>query len=165
MNTDTLPAIVGSSASNQSAQKPGVPKLVLPAQRGRQTRREREGKIRPKGFAALDIGDFAARYGKFQREQRLGLSRRQIAEQKEKRQKARVFRPFDPQKGAKVLSADATPVDKARGRVYLTLSNGQVLRPDKLLSVRSRKSRGRTDGNPVLVAKAVAFITSKVPPQ
>ena len=159
MENNTAPVIVGA---DKPAQRPGVPKLILPATRGAQTKTGARQGRKPKGLPVLDVGDFAARYGKFQREQRLGLSRRKLREQKEARDKARQLRGFFPQRGTKVARADATPADQEKGRLYLTLENGQVINPAKLLAVKRRR-RGVTDGNPVLVRKTVDFINSRVP--
>lgn len=160
-NTLETPVVVGKP-DDKPAQRPGLPKLVLAATRGRQTRQERATGRKPKGFAELDVGDFSARLLKYQQAQRRGPSRRKAREEKDARLKARQLRGFFPQKGTKVARADATPADQAKGRMYLTLENGQVINPAKLLAVKRRR-RGLTDGNPVLVQKAVQFIDSRIP--
>lgn len=155
-NEGPILPIVGKD-KNAPAQKPGIPKLILPATQVRraQTREEREAGRKPRGYAPLDVGDFAARFGLFQRQMREGLSRQQTRAQIERKQRERILRGFFPQKGTKVGRADASPSDKARGRLYLTLENGQVINPSKFLK--------RADANPVLVEKVVAFIAANSP--
>jgi len=152
---DPKPVVLNKNTA--PAQKPGVPKLVLPATKlqRKQTREERATGRKPRGYASLDVGDFAARFGLFQRQMREGLSRQQTRAQSERKQRERILRGFFPQKGTKVGRADASPSDKARGRLYLTLENGQVINPSKFLK--------RADANPVLVEKVVAFIAANSP--
>lgn len=154
-NTQTEPALPFPTAAKKPArqQKAGLPKLVLAATRGHQTRREREEKRKPKGFAELDVGDFSARLLEYQLAAR--PSRRQRREAKEKRLHDWGLRGFFPQKGTKVVRADATVADKARGRLYLQLDNGQLVNPAKLFA------KGTNRG---LQEKVVAFINAKVPP-
>lgn len=120
-----------------SAQKPGLPKLILPAFRGPPTRKERAEGRKPRGVPTLDVGDFSARLLKYQQSERKGPNAKQRAELKEKQEKAHQLRPFFPQRGMKVERADTNAADAARGRLYLTCSNGQVLRADRV----ARKSR------------------------
>lgn len=165
-NEGPILPIVGKD-KNAPAQRPGVPKLILPPTQLRraQTRYEREHGRKPKGYAELDVGDFAARLLVYQRQVRKGaFSERQQREQKRAQQARHHLRPFFPQAGVKVERADTNANDKARGRVYLTLSNGQVIRPDKLLQMKRRGRNVLEQANPVLVQKAVQYITEKVPP-
>jgi hypothetical protein len=101
----------------------------------------------------IDFGFFAQRWGAYLHAARRKPSRRKLREQKLAHQKARLLRPFHPQCGAKVERADTNNYNRDFGIVYLTLSNGQVVRPDKLLN--------RPDHNPVLREKIVAFIDSQ----
>lgn len=150
MSTET-PAPAAPAKRPAPQQNPNVPKLVLPPTQlqRKQTRQEKLAGRKPRGYALLDIGDFAARFGLYQREMRHGLSRRKEREQKESREAARFLRPFFPQAGTKIARADATPADKDRGRIYLTLENGQVINPSKLM---------RKSDNPVLRQKVLEFI-------
>lgn len=150
MSTET-PAPAAPAKRPAPQQNPNVPKLVLPPTQlqRRQTREEKQNGRKPRGYALLDIGDFAARFGLYQREMRHGLSRQQERAQKEAREKARFLRPFFSQHGTKIARADATPADKARGRLYLTMENGQVINPSKLM---------RKSANPVLRQKVIDFI-------
>lgn len=152
---DAKPVVLNKNTA--PAQKPGIPKLVLPSTKlqRKQTREEKANGRKPRGYAQLDVGDFAARFGLFQRQRRKGLSRQQARAQAEKRERERILRGFFPQKGTKVGRADASPADRARGRMYLTLENGQVINPSKFLQ--------RADANPVLVEKVVAFIAANSP--
>lgn len=120
---------------------------------------------KPKGYAELDVGDFAARLLVYQKQLRSGPTERQQREAKRAQQSRHHMRPFFPQKGVKVDRADTNENDKARGRLYLTLSNGQVIRPDKLLQMKRRGRNVLEQANPVLVQKAVQFIESKIPAQ
>jgi hypothetical protein len=166
-NEDPILPIVGRD-KNAPAQKPGLPKLILPptSLRRRQTREERAMGRKPKGYAELDVGDFAARLLPYQKQLRKGaFSERQQREQKRAQQARHHLRPFFPQAGCKVERADTNANDKARGRVYLTLSNGQVIRPDKLLQMKRRGRNVLEQANPVLVQKAVQYIESKIPAQ
>ena len=101
----------------------------------------------------IDFGQFAEKWGTYLHATRRKPSRRKAREQKLAQQKARFLRPFDPQVGAKVERADTNDYNRALGRIYLTLSNGQVIRPDKLLK--------RDDANPVLREKVVAYLDSQ----
>jgi len=154
MENEPILPLVGKD-KNAPAQKPGVPKLILPATsvRRAQTREERAMGRKPKGYAELDVGDFAARLLPYQRQQRKGVfSARQQREQKRAQQARHHMRPFFPQKGVKVERADTNENDKARGRIYLTLSNGQVVRPDRLI----RKSRSLP-----LIQKTMAYLDAQ----
>jgi len=165
-NEDPILPIVGKD-KNAPAQKPGVPKLILPPTQLRraQTRQERAERRKPKGYAELDVGDFAARMLVYQRQLRSGPTERQQREAKRAQQARHHMRPFFPQKGVTVERADTNENDKARGRIYLTLSNGQVIRPDKLLQMKRRGRNVLEQANPVLVQKAVQYIESKIPAQ
>lgn len=101
----------------------------------------------------IDFGFFAQRWGTYLHAARRKPSRRKLREQKLAHQKARLLRPFHPQCGAKVERADTNDYNRSLGRIYLTLSNGQVIRPDKFLK--------RDDANPVLREKVVAFLDSQ----
>lgn len=101
----------------------------------------------------IDFGFFAQRWGTYLSSVRRKPSRRKLREQKLAQQKARFLRPFDPQCGAKVERADTNDYNRSLGRIYLTLSNGQVVRPDKFLK--------RDDANPVLREKVVAYLDSQ----
>lgn len=165
MENEPILPLVGKD-KNAPAQKPDVPKLILPATtlRRAQTREERAMGRKPKGYAELDVGDFAARLLVYQRQVRKGpFSARHLREQKRAQQAKHHLRPFFPQAGVKVERADTNENDKARGRVYLTLSNGQVIRPDKLLQMKRRGRNVLEQANPVLVQKAVQYIESKIP--
>lgn len=157
MNTENNaePTLPLPTAAKKPArqQKPGLPKLVLVATKGRQTRQERLTGRKPKGFAELDVGDFSARLLEYQLAAK--PTRKQRREAKEKRLHDRGLRGFFPQKGTKVVRADATVADKARGRLFLQLDNGQLVNPAKLL---------KKGTNPVLQQKVVVFINEKIPP-
>ncbi len=152
------PVVFGRSGD--SVQNPNVPKLKLPAIRTSQTRKEKEERRKPRGLPAIDFGDFATRLGEHQRQQRLGFTRKQRRTWLEEHQKRRALRPFFPQKGIKVERVDTNANDAARLRVYLTMTNGQVVRPDRLTAGRGHGKNWRPS-NPVLLRKVNAFLDAQ----
>jgi len=101
----------------------------------------------------IDFADFSKRWNSYLGFNRRQVSRKKLRERKLARQKARLLRPFFPQSGIKVERVDTNDYNRAFGRVYVTMSNGQVLRPDRLLQ--------RDDANPVLREKLVTFFSAQ----
>jgi hypothetical protein len=99
----------------------------------------------------IDFADFSKRWNSYLN--RRQVSRKKLRERKLAQQKARLLRPFFPQSGIKVERVDTNEYNRALGRVYVTMSNGQVLRPDRLLQ--------RRDANPVLREKLVTFFSAQ----
>jgi hypothetical protein len=94
---------------------------------------------------AIDFRKFLSRWGT-----QIVRARREIKKEKIAQKKARFMRPFHPQCGVKVDRADTNDYNRSLGRIYLTLSNGQVIRPDKFLK--------RNNANPVLREKVIAYL-------
>jgi len=107
-------------------------------------------------YAEINFTDFARRLQSFNALEARQRSRRKLRAKREEEQKRRELRGFFPQSRAVIGRVDSTPADKARGRVYLTMDNGQVLNPGKLLR--------RRGANPMLRLRAIEFIEAKVPP-
>lgn len=101
----------------------------------------------------IDFGQFAEKWGTYLDATRRKPSRRKLRDQKLAHQKTRLLRPFHPQCGAKIERADTNEYNRTLSRIYLTLSNGQVIRPDKFLK--------RDDANPILREKVVAYFDSQ----
>lgn len=111
-----------------------TPSLVLPATAGTIfTRKNIQEHTSPKGYAELDLRDFGSRLSSY-----FGLERRRrvkkAREERQAKQNRWATRPFFPQKGIKVERADTNEEAKSRGLIYLTLSNGQVVRPERLFA-------------------------------
>ena len=111
-----------------------VPPLILPATRGTVfTRKNILERTSPKGLPELNFLDFSKRWSSHLSVLRRNRDKRAKEERQAKANK-HAIRPFFPQSGVKVERADTNPDAKAKGHLYLTLSNGQVVRPDRLFA-------------------------------
>lgn len=125
--------------------------MILPPTAGAPTRASIKSGQPAKGLAEFDWQKFAKKLWPYFYGLRQQPTRKQARKAKEKADKARLLRPFFPQSGAKVERADTNDDNRAKGRVYFTMSNGQVVRADK----RARK------GNALLLGKIERFISQQ----
>lgn len=111
-----------------------IPPLIFPATRGTIfTRKNIQDRTSPKGLPELNFLEFSKKWSSHLSLLRLNRVKRMKAERLERANK-HAIRPFFPQSGVKVERADTNPDAKAKGQLYLTLSNGQVVRPDRLFA-------------------------------
>ena len=122
--------------------------LILPATQGRTTRKSIASGEPPKGYAELDFLDFLKRMSShYSIERRMSAikSKQERANQKNRH----ALRPFFPQAGMKIERADTNVEMQARGELYLTMSNGMVVRPNRIFA------KGR---NPALIGKVFSYL-------
>lgn len=99
------------------------------------------------GLPRLDVATFAGQLLKQQRAFRLGAA-------KARKDRATDRRRHRIRVRTELITPDTKPLDtgtdKARGRLYFELPNGQIVNSARILRVRGHKKEDRRPANPVL---------------